>query len=215
MKSVALFGGTFNPIHYGHLAIAEEVRTKYNLDKVIFIPTNFPPHKNPEDLVDAQKRAVMAYLATVSNPCFEVSTYEVDRSGKSYAIDTVRHFYQVFGGKIELFFIIGADMLMEIFSWKNIAEILELCRFIAVSRPGYEVQKILNQHFLSTQDHSTATRMLEKISAEETTMLDISSTNIRRRIKEWKSIKYLVPEPVEQFIHNQQLYLGRGQSAPN
>ncbi|HJT25363.1 MAG TPA: nicotinate-nucleotide adenylyltransferase [bacterium] len=207
MKSVALFGGTFNPIHYGHLAIAEEVRTKHNLDKVIFVPANLPPHKEPEDLVDAQRRSVMAYLATVSNPCFEVSTFEVDRGGKSYTVDTVRHFHHLFGGKVELFFIIGADMLPEIFSWKNIGGILELCRFIAVSRPGYDVQKILNQHFLSAQDHSTASKMLERILVEETAMLDISATAIRRRIKEWKSIKYLVPEPVEQFIHNQQLYL--------
>ena len=207
MKSVALFGGTFNPIHYGHLAIAEEVREKHNIDKIIFIPTNLPPHKEPEDLVDAKRRAIMAYLGTVSNPCFEVSTYEVDRGGKSYAIDTVRHFHQIFGGKIELSFIIGADMLLEIFSWKNIGEILELCRFIAVSRPGYEVQKILNQHFLSAQNHSLGSKMIEKITVDETAMLDISSTIIRRRIKEWKSIKYLVPEPVEQFIHNHQLYI--------
>lgn len=207
MKSVALFGGTFNPIHYGHLAIAEEVRTKHNLDKVIFIPTNLPPHKEPEDLVDAKRRSVMAYLATVSNPCFEVSTFEVDRSGKSYTIDTVRHFHHVFGDKVELSFIIGADMLMEISTWKNIGELLEICRFIAVSRPGYDIQKILNQHFLSSQNHATASKMLGRILIEDSAMLDISATNIRRRVKEWKSIKYLVPEPVEQFIHNQQLYL--------
>ena len=206
MKSVGLFGGTFNPIHYGHLAIAEEVRSKHNLDKVIFIPTNLPPHKAPEDLVDAQKRSVMAYLATVSNPCFEVSTYEVDRGGKSYTIDTVRHFYNIFSQKVELYFIIGADMLMEIGSWKNADELLDICRFIAVSRPGYDVQKILNQHYLSAQSHSVASKILDRILIEETAMLDISATGIRRRIKEWKSIKYLVPEPVEQFIHNQQLY---------
>ena len=206
MKSVGLFGGTFNPIHYGHLAIAEEVRSKYNLDKVIFIPTSLPPHKGPEDLADAHKRSVMAYLATVSNPCFEVSTYEVDRGGKSYTIDTVRHFFNLFAEKVELHFIIGADMLIEIASWKSIGEILDICRFIAVSRPGYDVRKILNQHYLSAQSHSTAAKILERISVEETAMLDISATAIRRRVKEWKSIKYLVPEPVEQFIHNQQLY---------
>src|SRR5262245_55514286 len=110
MKSVALFGGSFNPIHYGHLTIAEEVRTKFNLDKVIFIPTHVPPHKDPADLVDAKKRSVMAYLATVSNPCFEVSTFEVDRGGKSYSIDTVRHFRQLYGDKVQLYFIVGADM---------------------------------------------------------------------------------------------------------
>lgn len=206
MKSVGLFGGTFNPIHYGHLAIAEEVRSKHNLDKVIFIPTSFPPHKRPEDLADPQNRLVMAYLATVSNPCFEVSTYEADRGGVSYTIDTVKHFHAVFAEKVELYFIIGADMLMKISSWKNIDELLDICRFIAVSRPGYDVQKILNQHYLSVQAHSIASKILDRIFVEETAMLDISATAIRRRIKEWKSIKYLVPESVEQFIHNQKLY---------
>jgi nicotinate-nucleotide adenylyltransferase len=207
MKSVGLFGGTFNPIHYGHLAIAEEVRSKHNLDKIIFIPTNLPPHKDAIDLVDAKKRSVMVYLATVSNPCFEVSTYEIERGGKSYSIDTVRHFHRAFEGNVDLHFIIGADMLMEITSWKNIGELLEICRFIAVSRPGFDIQKILNQQFLSLQNHSVASQWLERILVEDTAMLDISATDIRRRIKEWKSIKYLVPEPVEQFIHNQQLYL--------
>ena len=205
MKSVALFGGTFNPIHYGHLAIAEEVRAKYNLDKVIFIPTALPPHKDPSDLVDAQKRSVMAYLATVSNPCFDVSTYEVEKGGRSYSIDTVRYFRHFFGDKVELYFIIGADMLVEIASWKNIGELLQMCRFIAVSRPGYESQKILHRQFLTSEGETGA--WLDRILVEDSILWDISATAIRRRVREWKSIKYLVPEAVEQFIHNQQLYL--------
>lgn len=207
MKSVALFGGTFNPIHYGHLSIAEEVRTKYNLDKVIFIPTALPPHKDPAGLADAGQRAIMAHLATVTNPCFEVSTFEVDKGGKSFTIDTVKHFDQLFEGKVKIYFIIGADMLMEISTWKNIEELLKICRFIAVPRPGYDIQKIFNQYFLSSENYSIASELLENITIEDTAMLDISATNIRRRVKEWKSIKYLVPEPVEQFIHHQHLYL--------
>jgi nicotinate-nucleotide adenylyltransferase len=147
MKAVAIFGGTFNPIHFGHLLIAEEVRTKFNLDKVIFVPTNLPPHKNPSDLVSARQRWLMTHLATVSNPCFEVSTFEIDSGGKSYAVDTIKHFHKFFGEKVKLYFIIGADALMELSSWKNVGEILKLCRFIAVSRPGYDVQKIFNQYF--------------------------------------------------------------------
>ncbi len=205
MKSVALFGGTFNPIHYGHLAIAEEVRAKHNLDKVIFIPTALPPHKDPSDLVDAHKRSVMAYLATVSNPCFDVSTYEVEKGGKSYSIDTIRHFRNFFGDNVEIYFIIGADMLVEIASWKNIGEILGLCRFIAVSRPGYDAQKILHRHFLTSE--GAVHEWLDRILIEDLILWDISATAIRRRVREWKSIKYLVPEVVEQFIHNQQLYL--------
>jgi nicotinate-nucleotide adenylyltransferase len=207
MKSVALFGGTFNPIHYGHLAIAEEVRTKFNLDKVIFVPTCLPPHKNSVDLADAKQRSVMAYLATASNPCFEVSTFEVDRGGKSYTIDTVKYFRDFFGEKVQLYFIVGADMLMEISTWKNIAELLRICRFIAVPRPGYDIQKIFNQYFLSSTNFNIASELLENILIEDIAMLDISATNIRRRVKDWKSIKYLVPEPVEQYIHNFQLFL--------
>lgn len=207
MKSVALFGGTFNPIHYGHLAIAEEIRTKFNLDKIIFIPTYQPPHKDPADLADSKHRFVMAQLATVSNPCFEVSGVEMERGGKSYTIDSVKHFQQVYGEKVQLYFIVGADMLMEISTWKNIEELLKLCRFIAVSRPGYDVQKIFNQYFLSSENYSIASDLLENIMIENIPMLDISATNIRGRVKEWKSIKYLVPEPVEQYIHNHHLYL--------
>jgi len=207
MKAVALFGGTFNPIHYGHLAIAEEVRTKFNLDKVIFVPTCVPPHKEPDVLAGPQQRSIMAYLATVSNPCFEVSMFEVEKGGKSYTIDTVKHFRQLFGEKVQLYFIVGADMLMEISSWRNIEELLKICRFIAVPRPGYDIQKIFNHYFLASENYSMANDLLENVLIEDIAMLDISATNIRRRVKEWKSIKYLLPEPVEQFIHNQQLYL--------
>jgi nicotinate-nucleotide adenylyltransferase len=207
MKSIAIFGGTFNPIHFGHLAIAEGIRTKYNLDKVIFVPTHFPPHKGVDDLVSAQQRAVMAYLATVSNPCFDVSTFEVDRGGKSYSIDTIRHFSLLYGGKTQIYFLIGADMLGEIGKWKNIAELMKLCRFIAVSRPGYDVQKIFSQNYLSSENFDIASSLVENILIEEMPMLEISASEIRKRIREWKSIKYLVPEPVEQFIHNQKLYL--------
>jgi nicotinate-nucleotide adenylyltransferase len=207
MKSIALFGGTFNPIHYGHLAIAEEIRAKFNLDKVIFVPTCFPPHKDPADLADAKQRLIMAYLATVTNPCFDVSTFEVDKGGKSFTIDTVKHFRQLYGSDIQLYFIIGADLLMEISSWKNIEELLRMCKFIVVPRPGYDIQKIFNQYFLSSPNFAIATDLLDNIFIENIAMLEISATDIRRRVREWKSVKYLVPEAVEQFIHNQQIYL--------
>lgn len=207
MKSIALFGGSFNPIHYGHLALAEEIRTKFNLDKIVFVPCSSPPHKEPGDLADARHRLVMAHLATVSNPSFEVSTFEVDKGGKSYSIDTVRHFRALTGGEAQLYFIVGADMMADIFSWKNIEELLKTCRFIAVPRPGYDLAKIMNYHFLGSEKYSRSSSLLENVLVQETAMLDISATNIRQRVKEWKSIKYLVPETVEQYIHNQKLYL--------
>jgi nicotinate-nucleotide adenylyltransferase len=207
MKAVAIFGGTFNPVHFGHLLIAEEIRSKFNLDKVIFVPSNLPPHKNPADLVSARQRWVMTHLATVSNPCFEVSSFEIDGGGKSYAVDTIKHFRKHFGDKVKLYFIIGADALVEIAAWKNINEILKLCRFIAVPRPGYDVQKIFNQYFLGSKNVAIASELMENVLVEDVAMLDISSTTIRQKVKVWKSIKYMTPEAVEQFIHNQQLYL--------
>jgi nicotinate-nucleotide adenylyltransferase len=207
MKSVALFGGTFNPIHFGHLLIAEQIRTKYNLDKVIFVPTNVPPHKESADLINPKLRLIMAHLATVSNPCFEVSTFEVDRPGKSYTIDTAKYFKQYFGNETDLYFIVGADMLSEISKWKNIEELVKICRFIAVSRPGYDIKKVLDQQFLAAEHPGVLSDLIENVIVEELPMVDISASHIRRRVKEWKSIKYFVPEAVEQFIHNHQLYL--------
>ena len=111
------------------------------------------------------------------------------------------------GEKVQLHFIVGADMLAEISTWKNIGELLKICRFVAVPRPGYDIQKIFNQYFLASDNYTIASELLENLLIENIAMLDISATNIRGRVKEWKSIKYLVPEPVEQFIHNQKLYL--------
>jgi len=206
MRSVAIFGGTFNPIHYGHLTVAEEVRTRLNLDKVIFVPAHFPPHKEPEDLVEARKRCLMSTLATVSNPAFEVSTFEADKGGKSYSIDTVRHFKDLLGEGVQLHFIVGADMLLDLNRWRNATELLGLCRFVAVPRPGYDMQKVLNRHFLASEDLPGATDLLEKVRIEDVALMDISATDIRKRVKEFRSIKYLVPEPVEQYIHHQKLY---------
>jgi nicotinate-nucleotide adenylyltransferase len=207
MKSIAIFGGTFNPIHFGHLIVAEEIRAKYNLDKIIFVPNHLPPHKEPSDLIEAKLRLTMVNLATVSNPCFEVSDYEIEKGGKSFTIDTIKHFRQVYGTKNNIYFIVGADMLSEITSWKNVEELLKICRFIAVPRPGYDITKIFNQNYLGSENFDIATELLENVLIENIVTSDISSSGIRQRVREWKSIKYFVPEPVEQFIHNQQLYL--------
>ncbi len=207
MKAVALFGGTFNPIHVAHLSVAEEIRTRYNLDKVIFVPAFLPPHKDPAELADAQSRLLMVHLATVSNPCFQVSSFEIDRGGKSYTVDTITHFRALLGDKTQLYFILGADMLMELATWRNIDEALRLCEFIVVARPGYDASKIMNYRFLGSTGQGLGADSLENLRMEECAKLDVSSSAIRQRVREWKSIKYLVPESVEQFIHNQQLYL--------
>jgi nicotinate-nucleotide adenylyltransferase len=206
MRAVAIFGGTFNPIHHGHLVVAEEVRTKLNLDKVIFVPTHTPPHKEAADLAGASHRLLMLTLATVGNPGFEVSTFEMDRGGKSYSIDTVRHFRSQLGGGVLLHFIVGADMLQDLSGWREAGELRKLCRFVAVPRPGHDVQKTLQRGILAAGDLSSAEDLLEDILVEDAPSVDISATDIRRRVKEGKSIKYLVPEPVEQYILHQKLY---------
>jgi nicotinate-nucleotide adenylyltransferase len=206
MRSVAIFGGTFNPIHCGHLAVAEEIRERLGLEKIVFVPSGTPPHKDPADLASPSQRCLMAQMAVVSNPSFEVSSWEAEKKGKTYSIDTVRHFREILGKEAALYFVIGADMLVDLASWKNLPELLGLCRFVVVPRPGFEIQKVLDRQFLS-QSPFPGTELLENLVIQEAPVLDISSTRIRRRVRDLKSIKYLVPESVEQFIHNQRLYL--------
>jgi nicotinate-nucleotide adenylyltransferase len=206
MKAVAIFGGTFNPVHHGHLVVAEEVRTRLHLDKVIFVPTHTPPHKDLADLAPTSHRHLMLTLATLSNPGFEVSTFEMDRGGKSYSIDTVRHFRSRLGEGVQLHFIVGADMLEDLSGWREVGELRKLCRFVAVPRPGHDVQKTLQRQVLTAGDLSSAEGLLEDVMVEDTPLMDISATDIRRRVKEGKSIKYLVQETVEQYILHQKLY---------
>jgi len=177
------------------------------LERLFFVPAAQSPFKPASQPSPADQRLRLLRLALAGQDWCEIDEQEVKRGGLSYTIDTVKYFHQLLGKDVQLYFIVGADMLMEISSWKNIEELLKICRFIAVPRPGYDIQKIFNQYFLASENFSIATELLENISIENIPMLDISATNIRRRVKEWKSIKYLVPETVEQFIHNQKIYL--------
>jgi nicotinate-nucleotide adenylyltransferase len=206
-RSIAIFGGSFNPIHLGHLAVAEEVRIRYNMERVIFVPAHQSPNKETEELVDVKKRLVMAHLAVVSNPFFEVSDFEAEREGQSYSIDTIRHFKSVFGEDVTLYFILGADCLMELATWRDIQDALRLCRFIAVTRPGYEFGKAVRDRLAVAPGPGLDAVSLENILLEECVKIDVSSTLVRQRVQERKSIKYLVPEPVEQFIRHNGLYV--------
>jgi nicotinate-nucleotide adenylyltransferase len=208
MNSICIFGGTFNPIHNGHLLIAEEIRNRYEFQKIIFVPSYVSPHKTADGVIDAQYRLTMTFLATVSNPSFDVSDIEVNRGGKSYSIDTVYFFKKVYESveDCQLYFLIGADILAQLPSWKNIDEIIKMCRFIVVSRKGYNATDIINRMFLSSNATSAAQTLLDNIVIEETNYYDISSSEIRSRIEKRKSIKYLVPESVEQFIYHKHLY---------
>lgn len=190
---LAVMGGTFNPPHLGHLVCAEEVNDHFKFDKVMFIPSARPPHKSNSKILDAQHRYTMTVLATQDNPQFEVSRIELDRPGQSYSIETVKQLREIYGHDADIHWIVGADAILEMFIWKDVDELLTLCKFIAINRPGYD---------LSQADP----RFMSKVQVFKITNVDISATEIRRRVEQGMSIKYLVPPNVEKYIHENGLY---------
>ncbi|MCL5780829.1 MAG: nicotinate-nucleotide adenylyltransferase [Firmicutes bacterium] len=200
MKQICLMGGTFDPIHYGHLVVAEEVRQKFGIQKVIFIPAARPPHKMDQEISEPHHRVNMTRLATASNRYFEVSTIEIERQGLSYTIDTVQEIKSIY--KIEtVYFITGADAVLEILTWKEAEKLLNMCTFIAATRPGY------NLNNLKETLKSLPGEIFKKTLPLEVPALSISSSDIRQRVREGRSIKYLLPEPVEQYIKENKIYL--------
>lgn len=190
-------GGTFDPIHYGHLIAAEEARYKFNLSQVIFVPCGIPPHKKDYKVTTAEHRYAMTLLATASNPYFSVSRVEIDRPGPSYAVDTIKIFREQFCEGVELFFITGLDAVLEVLTWKNPDELVRLCHFIAVTRPGYDAQKL--------QERLPA-HYLDRISLLAIPGIDISSTMIRERVRKGEPIRYLTPDVVCDYIAKHGLY---------
>jgi len=197
--NLGLMGGTFDPIHLGHLVSAETARDQFNLDYVIFIPAGLPPHKNLSGVSAPEHRYMMTTLAVMSNPAFIVSRYEVDRDEPSYTIDTVRYFVERETAGAKLYFITGFDAIIDMLTWKDYAELLELCTFIAVTRPGYSMKRL-------EEIQRSLPGIVDKIHLLEIPALSISSTYIRECVALGKTIKYLTPEPVEQYIGKQRLY---------
>ena len=212
---IGLFGGTFDPIHWGHLRSAEEVSDTFGLDRVYFIPAAVPPHKRGQTTTPASDRLQMVRLAIAKNPRFSVSTAEISRAGVSYSIDTVREFANGKNRGDALYFIIGLDAFREIGTWKNIAEIFPLCNFIVTSRPGSKekdplkgtgvaVKKLFCYDFKGKNyRHESGTR----VYFDELTDIAISASEIRALVKEGKSIRYLVPSAVEKYIKRRGLYI--------
>lgn len=199
-KRYGIMGGTFDPIHTGHLVVAEEVRKEFNLDKVIFMPTGDPPHKNAKKVSKGYSRYEMTLLATITNPYFEISRLELDREGITYTIDTMIELKERYGDSVELFFITGADSLLELHKWKDSEKILEICKIVAATRPGYDLDHMKGRLKELNELHK------DKINTITTPGLQISSTDIRRRVKNDMSIKYLLPESVEIYINKYKLY---------
>ena len=203
-RKIGIMGGTFNPIHYGHLVTAEEALIQFHLERVIFIPTGEPPHKTTGKIASPEDRYLMTVMATASNREFYVSRIEIDKKGKSYTIDTLRELKKIYGKNSELFFITGADAILEILTWKDTGEIIALCKFIAATRPGYNISKMED---LKKRLFNEKVEMAEQcLFIMEIPALAISSTDIRNRIKSNRPIKYLLPESVSSYLLKNDLY---------
>ncbi|MCL1790199.1 MAG: nicotinate-nucleotide adenylyltransferase [Peptococcaceae bacterium] len=192
-------GGTFDPIHFGHLVAAETARAAFNLERVLFIPTGQPPHKVNYKVTDPWERSEMVRLAVSANVGFGLSELEIVREGPSYTIDTLRALREALVDT-ELFFITGADALRSMLSWREPEEIIALTKVISVSRPGYPLQDLFETIEQYVPDHQDRIFQL-KIPA-----LAISSTDIRKRVKEGQPIRYLLPDDVKSYIELRDFY---------
>ncbi|MDO5712541.1 MAG: nicotinate-nucleotide adenylyltransferase [Micrococcales bacterium] len=188
---LGVMGGTFDPIHHGHLVAASEVRERFALDEVVFVPTGQPWQKEAGDVSPAEHRYLMTVIATASNPDFTVSRVDIDRPGPTYTIHTLRDLHRQRPDS-ELFFITGADALAQILSWKDVDELWELAHFVGVTRPG---------HYLSAAGLPAG-----EVSLAEVPAMAISSTDCRERVSRGKPVWYLVPDGVVQYIGKYRLY---------
>ncbi len=197
---IGILGGSFNPIHMGHLILGENVRDSLKLDKVIFIPTGINPFKGNRNTTSPTQRLEMIKLAIESNPHFTISTIEIEREGISYTIDTIKSLKGRYK-EDDLYFIIGSDIIFQIEKWKDIQQLFKLCKFALVNRPGNELKEIDNKVEELSLKYNI---FFERISSP---FIDISSTDIRNRVRKKQSIKYLVPPKVEDYIIKHKLYV--------
>lgn len=192
---IGVMGGTFDPVHHGHLVAASEVAHHYGLDEVVFVPTGQPWQKQGKDVTDSEHRYLMTVIATASNPDFTVSRVDIERGGATYTIDTLRDLKRE-RPDAELFFISGADAVAQILSWRDHDGLWDLAHFVAVSRPGHELD--------------TADIPAEVVSRLEVPALAISSTDCRSRVRDGSPVWYLVPDGVVQYINKHDLYRSEG-----
>lgn len=195
-RRIGVMGGTFDPIHHGHLVAASEVQAQFGMEQVIFVPTGQPWQKGHEEVSSAEDRYLMTVVATASNPRFSVSRADIDRGGPTYTIDTLGDLKEQYPDA-ELYFITGADALAQILSWHRVQELFELAGFIGVTRPGYALDV---EHLPRGS-----------VSLVEIPAMAISSTGCRQRVEEGMPVWYLVPDGIVQYITKRRLYRGDGE----
>ena len=191
---IGVMGGTFDPIHHGHLVAASEVQSWFDLDEVIFVPTGQPWQKSDRDVSAAEDRYLMTVVATASNPRFSVSRADIDRGGPTYTVDTLRDLARAHS-KADLYFITGGDALAQILSWRNAEELFQLAHFVGCTRPGHRITELTLEGLPR-----------ERVTIVEIPALAISSTECRNRVRAGEPVWYLVPDGVVQYIAKRSLY---------
>lgn len=198
-NKIGIIGGTFDPIHNGHLIIAENSRKTFNLDKVIFMPAGIPPHKRDKDISSNLHRYNMTLLAINSNQYFLISDLELKKEGISFTIDTIKYLKSIYEDT-DIYFILGSDSLFQIDKWKDYEELLTLCHFVVAKRPSYNNQELENKVDKLNSLYNSSIHIVEG------PVLEVSSSDIRERVRRGDSISYLVPRSVEEYIYKHGLY---------
>ncbi len=217
LRRVGVFGGTFDPPHLGHLILAEEIREAFGLAEMYFMPCNEPPHKDRDDLTDAKHRFAMVVAATLHNPAFVASPIEVNRAGKSFSIDTVRELQETMGDDVQIVFVTGLDAFLEIETWNEYRELLDLCHVVVVSRPGHgfdEIAKLpkwIGERVVDLRDDDAPPAGQfpdegRRVFLSDAMHIDLSSTDVRERIAAGSSVRYKVPAEVERYIRAHGLF---------
>lgn len=187
---IGVLGGTFNPIHIGHLVLAQECLFRFKLGKVIFVPAHIPPHKGVEGDVSAVDRLEMVRRAVKDEPLFEVSAYEIDKKGTSYSIETIEHFKDMYGKDVEIYFLAGSDWAETLSTWKEIDRILKLTTFVVAARPGWGIKSPYR----------------DKITVIDIPGIGVSSSMVRERVGKGEPVDYIVPKEVVEYISDKRLY---------